>query len=132
VKVQDVYRPHISTCPPSTIVHDVAQRMVRFDAGLVAIVHDGRLVGVITERDLVRALAWDSHPLAAPVMAYATTPVVTARPDEDASVVACRMVEAGVRRLPVVDPAGELLGLVSMRDLFAVEVLMDTVGQGAA
>jgi CBS domain-containing protein len=132
VKVQDVYRPHIATCPAATIVHDVAQRMVRFDAGLVAVVHDGRLVGVITERDLVRALAWDTHPHAAPVMAYATTKVVTARPDEDTSVVARRMIEAGVRRLPVVDAAGELLGLVSMRDLFVVEALMDPVGQGAA
>jgi CBS domain-containing protein len=124
MNVRDVYRPRVATCAPSTVLHDVAQRMERTDAGLVVVVDDGRLLGVITERDLVRALAWDANPHATPASAYATTEVVTADLDEDIDTVAVRMLDRGVRRLPVVTSGRELVGMVSMRDLFAVEVLM--------
>ncbi len=130
MKIEHVYRPQVATCPPGTILHDVAQRMERLDTGMVAVVTDGRLDGVITERDLVRALAWDPNPHAAPVMFYVTTDVVTAALDDDTSVVARRMIEAGVRRLPATTAACELVGMVSMRDLFAVETLMANASQG--
>jgi CBS domain-containing protein len=133
VNIEDVCRPQIATCPPTAILHDVAQRMERGDTGLVAVVGEGRrLQAVITERDLVRALAWDTNPHAATVMSYANTDVVTAALDEDSSVVARRMIEADVHRLPVVTAAGELIGVVSMRDLFAVETLMTPAGRGGS
>jgi CBS domain-containing protein len=97
--------------------------MVKEDTGSIAIVSDWQLRGVISERDLVRALAHEADPGASSVMDYATTELVTAALDEDSYVVARRMLQAGVRRLPVVGAAGEFVGTVSMRDLFALEAL---------
>lgn len=124
MKVRDVYRPNIATCAPDTVLQNAAQRMDCTDACIVAVVDRDRVVGVITERDMVRALAWDASPYATAVSTYATADVLTAEPDEDIDVVARRMIDAGVRRVPVVTPDGELKGMVSMRDLLAVEVLM--------
>jgi CBS domain-containing protein len=124
VKIEDVYRPTVVTCEPSADLREVAARMVIEDTGSVAIVTDFQLGGVISERDLVRALAQETDPGAAPVMDYATTHLVTAALGEDTYAVARRMLRAGVRRLPVVGAAGELVGMVSMRDLFALEALI--------
>lgn len=124
METKDVYRPHIARCPAGATLREVAERMEQGDAGIVALVDDGRLVGVISERDFVRALARETDPAGASVGDYATTEVVIAAPDEELSAVARRMLERGVRRLPVVDANGDLVGLVSMRDVFAVETLM--------
>lgn len=124
METKDVYRPDIATCPAGSTLREVAERMEEGDSGIVALVDDERLVGVISERDFVRALAREPDPAEASVADYATTEVVTAAPDEELPVVARRMIDRGVRRLPVIDTNGDLLGLVSMRDVFAVETLM--------
>ncbi len=92
--------------------------------GIAAVVNDGRLEGVISERDPVRALAAGTDPATATARSYASSDVITASLGEDISVVGRRMVDGEVRRLPVVTPNGELVGVVSMRDLFIVETLM--------
>jgi CBS domain-containing protein len=123
VKVSDVYRPAIDTCPPTENLGDAASRMVQADTGALAIVDRARLLGVITERDLVRAVADGAEPTRVPVITYARTGVLTASLDEDVAAVARRMLDAGVRRMPVLGLTGELVGMVSMRDLLAVETL---------
>jgi CBS domain-containing protein len=100
--------------------------MERAGTGIVAVVQDGRLDGVVTERDVVRALAAGADPAISTVATYATSDVITASLEEHISVVARRMVDAYVRRLPVVAPGGEPVGVVSMRDLFILETLMGT------
>jgi len=124
MKVKDVYRPRIPTCTPAANLHDVALAMQRVGTGIVAVVNEGRLDGVISERDLVRALAAGADPATATAQAYASSDVITASLGEDISVVGRRMVDGDVRRLPVVAPSGELVGVVSMRDLFIVETLI--------
>lgn len=128
MNIDAVYRTHIVTCDPATVLRDVAERMERADAGMVAVVADGQLSGVITERDLIRALARESSPQTVPADAYATSEVLTASLDDDVADVGRRMVEEGVRRLPVLDQEGRLCGMVSMRDLFAVEMLLPPEG----
>jgi len=132
VRARDVYRPVVATCAPGDRLTDVAKTMVTTDSGFVAILDEGRLDGVITERDLVRALAREPDPGAATAADHATRGLVTAAPDDDLSAVARRMVDADVRHLPVVDEHGELLGVVSMRDVFAVETLLSTQPEPSA
>lgn len=124
MQTKDVYRPTVATCAPSDTLHDVARTMEAADSGFVAVVADRRLRGVISERDLVRALAREPSPRTAPAADYATTDVLTTSPEEDLDAVARRMIDHGVRRLLVVGEHDELVGMVSMRDLFALETLM--------
>lgn len=124
VDIKDVYRPRVVTCPPAATLREVAARMEEADSGIVALVDGGRLVGVVSERDLVRAVAAGVDPAGAPASDWATTDVATVGIEEEAEVAARLMVERGVRRLPVVGDGGELVGLVSMRDLFTVETVL--------
>jgi CBS domain-containing protein len=79
------------------------------------------LVGIVTERGLVRAIARAADPAEVPVAAYASSRPQTASVDQDAGAVVQRMLVLGVRHLPVTTSDGQLIGMVSMRDLLAVE-----------
>jgi len=81
---------------------------------------DESLVGIITERDLVRAIADGINPQEATAAQVMTRDPATVTPDEDVSVVALKMMSRGVRHLPVVDEEGRPIGLVSARNLVAV------------
>jgi len=130
VEIKDLYRTAIPRCAPGDTLHDVAKAMEEADSGFVAVVADGRLQGVISERDIVRATARGADPGSTTAAEFATTEVLTATPDEDEVEVARRMLDNKVRRLPVVSTKGDLLGMVSMRDLFTIETLMSDQNQG--
>lgn len=120
MRIGNIYRPTIFGCRADERLPQVARRMVEKEVGALAVVEDNRVVGVITERDLVRAMAECPAPETVRVAEYATTRVETAGLEEDSRDVADRMLRAGFRHMPVTD-RGELIGMVSMRDLLAVE-----------
>lgn len=125
MKIADVYRHHVATDSPTASLRDIAHHMVEHDTGIVVLVDDDhRVLGVVSERDLARALARETDARVGVARQYATTPVLTASLDDDTSDVARRMLDAGVRRLPVVTAEGLLVGIVSMRDLLAIETFM--------
>lgn len=130
MKVKDVYRPGVITCSPDASLREVTRQMEAGESGIVALVADGLLRGVISERDVVLAMAQGADPETTKASDHGTAEVITIGPDDDASVAARRMVDAGVRRLPVVSEVGDLMGMVSMRDLFSVETLIGQLAAG--
>jgi CBS domain-containing protein len=107
----------IVTIPQETLL-GAATRMRRYEVSALPVYRRHRLVGIVTERDVVTAVA-DGADLAATTVAdYMTDRPVTVGHDEDLEVAARRMTELGVRHLPVVD-RGRLIGVLSMRDLQA-------------
>ena len=120
MKVQDLPPGRLLSVPPDERLSEVARQMRVEDSDSVAVMVEGRLVGIITERDLVRAIADGVNPKQATAGVIMTPDPVTAGAEEDVSVVALRMMSLGVRHLPVVDAGGNPIGLLSARNLVAV------------
>ena len=120
MKVKDLPPGRLQSVGPDSSLADVARRMRLNDCDSVAVMTEKRLLGIITERDLVRAIAEgvDPEQVRADVFMSADPATVTA--DEDVSVVAVKMMALGIRHLPVVDAKGTPVGLISARDLVAV------------
>jgi CBS domain-containing protein len=120
MKIRELYHRGVLTAYPDETVATVAGRMHQEAVGSLAVVEEGRLVGIVTERDLVRAASDGVDPLTTRVEAYVTHGVAVADAEEEASRVARRMLDFGLRHLPVFD-GSKLVGMVSMRDLVALE-----------
>jgi CBS domain-containing protein len=124
MKLKDVYRPDAVTVDPDHDLATAARRMESTQVGALAVVDEaGQPVGIFTERDLVRATARAANPASVSVSAHASFRPETADVEEDSRDVARRMLELGVRHLPVT-AEGQLVGMVSMRDLLTVEAWM--------
>jgi CBS domain-containing protein len=110
---------------PQDSIRAAAERMWRQQTGSLVITDDGRLAGIITERDLLRAVAFGADPDKTTVDDAMTTDVYTVSPDMPLQDAAREMATRWIRHLPVVE-AGKLLGVVSMRDVTGVFAAMAT------
>jgi CBS domain-containing protein len=113
--VADVMRTEFIVVAPEDTLGEVAQRMVDEQKGGAVLVKDfGRMIGILTERDMLKAMAGRVHTSDARVREWMTPDPITAPRDlalEDAS---RTMLEKGFRHLPILD--GErLVGIVSLR-----------------
>lgn len=120
VKVRELPPGRLIAVEPSTSLAEVARRMRIDDSDSVAVMSNGKLVGIITERDLVRAIADGVDPREAGADLVMTADPSTVNADEDVEVVAMKMMRLGVRHLPVVNAEGKPVGLVSARNLIAM------------
>lgn len=120
MKVESIFRPGSPTCRSGDTLVEAARRMQaeRVDALVVAV--GTRPIGVISEHDVVRAVAEGGDLQMATVGAYATHEVHSADPQEDTFDVMRRMLDLDIRRMPVLSE-GRVVGIVSMRDLLALE-----------
>ena len=110
----EIVKPNYITVAPEDTLGEVAERMTSANVGAVIVRDHGRLIGILTERDMLRAMAARVHTSDARVRVWMTEDPITAPADmtlEDAAQV---MLDHGFRHLPVVD--GEtILGVVSLR-----------------
>jgi CBS domain-containing protein len=104
------------TAEPAEPIRAAAARMKDAGAGAAAVLDGGRLVGILTERDLLRAIVDGLDPLASRVTQVMTAEPVTIEPGVSISEAASLMVKLAVRHLPVVHD-GHLDGMVSARDI---------------
>lgn len=114
----DVMRREFITVAPEDTLGEVAQKMVDLNVGSVIVRDFGRLIGILTERDLLKAMAGRVHTSDARVREWMTEDPVTATPDTPVDQAAQTMLERGFRHLPVVD-GGAVVGVVSLRRVVA-------------
>ena len=115
--VADVMTPGVETTTSSEALRDAARTMREGDFGSMPVVDDGRLVGILTDRDIVvRGVAEGLDPTVARVGDVASRTPVAVAPDQDLDEAMELMAEHRVRRLPVVDD-GRLVGVVSQADV---------------
>jgi CBS domain-containing protein len=110
----DVVSPNFLTVAPEDTLGEVAERMTAQNTGAVVVRDFGRLIGILTERDMLRAMAARVHTSDARVRQWMTLDPVTAPPDTDLEEAAQIMLDNGFRHLPVVD-GSTVLGVVSLR-----------------
>jgi CBS domain-containing protein len=116
MKVRDLELGRLLAVEPNTPLSEIARRMRIEDADSVAVMQRGRLVGIVTERDMVRAMADGLDPREVGAEVVMAKDPATVAADEDVAVVAMKMIRLGVRHFPVIDD-GKPVGLVSARNL---------------
>ena len=117
LRLGDIMTPDPLTAPPGTPLSEAATIMRERGVGSV-IVHDGSdVVGILTERDLVKAAADGAHPTDATVDRWMTPSPVTMPPDGDITHALDQMIERHFRHIPIVDEGNKLVGVVSFRQL---------------
>lgn len=119
--LRDIMTPNPQTTGADDSVSEAAKAMVAGLFGSLLVTRHHTLVGILTERDILRAAA-EGHDLSNEVVRDWMTPdPVTAGPDEDSEEAAITMMSQGFRHLPVVD-GSDLLGIVSLRDVLSARI----------
>ncbi|WPZ19397.1 CBS domain-containing protein [Geobacillus subterraneus] len=114
--VRDVMSTDVQYCTLLDNIYEVAVKMREFNVGAIPIVDDGRLVGMITDRDLVVRGMAEKHPGSTAVTEVMSRDLVTLSPDDSLQKAADVMARHQIRRLPVVEN-GRLVGIVALGDL---------------
>jgi CBS domain-containing protein len=126
--IGELATPHPIQVLPTTPVFEVARRMTELEIGDVIVTddHNGAVVGLATDRDLVvRVLAPGLDPATTTVGDICTQPVTTITATEDVATAEKLMRDDAITRLPVVNNDGTLAGVVSITDLVASGYVAD-------
>lgn len=105
------------TAGPQQSLASVARLMRDHNVGTVVVVEDEKPIGIVTDRDLALAIGASELPPQTPVCEVMTTPITTIRENKDVFEATWYMQGYEVRRLPIVDEDGRLVGIVTMDDL---------------
>ena len=117
MKIRDVMTKDVQLARPADTIQEVAARMARGDFGFVPVADGDQLIGTITDRDIaVRAVAAGAAPTAT-VLEYITRDPHTVLDTDNLKVVLDLMGARQIRRAPVVDKHGRVVGVVSLGDL---------------
>jgi CBS domain-containing protein len=118
MKIKDIMTAEVRTCSPDTNLAAAAALMLDGDCGILPVVDEGKLVGIVTDRDMYIALATQNR-LASQITVgdVARKQVWTCGPDDDVHTAMEKMKEHRVRRLPVEGFGGTVMGIVSMNDI---------------
>lgn len=118
-RVGEVMTRDVVTIDPDSSVLDAAKLMAAKNVGALPVVDgDGRLVGMLSERDIVRrVVALERDPAATPVREAMTPQPVSVKPDYTLADAIRIMAQLNIRHLPVVDEQGGLVGIISVKDI---------------
>jgi CBS domain-containing protein len=129
MKIREMMTRETRSVSPDTPVIEVAGLMRLHDIGVVPVVEKHRVVGMLTDRDIVvQVVADGDDPRSTQVRDVMTAGSICVNENQSVDEAVALMQKYQVRRLPVVDPAGELVGIVSLGDI-AVDVHAGLSGQ---
>lgn len=118
MKVKDVMTEKVQYCTPAMNLAAVTEVMWNNDCGMLPVVEGGKLAGVITDRDICMALGTRNYPARdVLVRDVQTADVEVCEPENDVHLAMEKMRRAKVRRLPVINEAGVLQGMLSLNDI---------------
>ena len=117
-QVREVMTRTVETIQPDTTLQEAAKQMEATDVGPMPVVEGGRVVGILTDRDVItRAVSAGRDPQSTKVREVMTSEVVSCSEDTDVKEAARLMQENQLKRLVVLGPNQQLVGIVSLADL---------------
>ena len=120
-KCSDVMTSDLTCCTPSDTVHVVAQSMKSQDVGAMPVIDSHqrkRLIGIVTDRDLVlKVVAEDLNPRKTKVEDVMSRNIVSCKTSDSWQIALDAMAKHQLRRIPVVDDAGRLAGIIAQADV---------------
>lgn len=128
MNVSEVMTAQVVTATPRTSITEVAQTMAKIESGAVPVVDDGKVVGLITDRDIVIRVVAEGLGLDTPVSEVMTEGVETCGEDDNVADAAAKMGAKQIRRLVVLGGSGKLAGILSLGDI-AVDYGAKKVGE---
>jgi CBS domain-containing protein len=114
--VRELMTSDVLTVEPSDTIGETAQKMVERGVSSAVVSDFGNLIGIVTERDLTRAVAGRVHTSEARVREWMTPDPITLSSDASAEEAAQIMLDNGFRHVPIVE-SGRAVGIVSIRDV---------------
>lgn len=117
MQLREIMTTDVLDVEPAATLQAAAQAMKERKASSAVVTEDGYLIGIMTERDIVKAVADGIDTEVTHVRDYMTPAPTAANPDTSVEEAAQIMLEHGFRHLPIVDGERELKGIVSIRDL---------------
>jgi CBS domain-containing protein len=116
--IRDVMTSNPSTVDANAPIVEAARIMKQEDAGVVPVIENGRLTGMVTDRDIaIRVVAEGKDPGSTTIGEVASTNLVTVDPQQDLDEALRLMAQHKVRRLPVVEEDGRLVGVLAQADI---------------
>lgn len=128
MKVNEAMTAQVVTATPQSTITEVAKTMARIESGAVPVVVDGKVVGLITDRDIVIRVVAEGGSLSQPVSDVMSDEVETCREDDNLADAAALMASRQIRRLVVLNETGRLVGMLSLGDI-ATDYGAKVVGQ---
>ena len=128
MKVTEVMTAQVATAKPSDTIAQVAQTMAEVESGAIPVADDGKVVGLITDRDIVLRVVAENLPLSTPVADVMTAGVQTCLEEDSVADAAGKMGSKQIRRLVVLNDRGGLAGMLSLGDV-ALEYGAKAVGK---
>ncbi len=117
MNIHDIMSRNIQVACLNASVSEAAQLMADTDLGFLPIVDADKLVGVITDRDIVTRAVAGGLASRCHVSDIMTSPVETCTEDDTVETVVLKMGDQQLRRMPVVDAGGNIVGVVALADL---------------
>ena len=118
MRVADVMTRRPVSCEPATPLRIVAQLMAVHDCAAIPVASSGRLIGIVTDRDIAcRAVATGADPSVLAAAQCMSQPVIAIAPDEPVENAVALMEENAIHHLPVMEADGRLVGIIAQSDV---------------
>ena len=117
IRCREIMTSDVKTATREMTLREVAVLMREGDMGSIPVVENGKLVGIVTDRDIVVRSVAEGKDASSPVGEAMTTQIFSVKPDDFAFEAIRLMGDKQVRRIPVVDESGALAGIIAMADV---------------
>ena len=117
MRVADVMTAQVATARPGDSIRKVASVMANVDSGAVPVIEDGKVVGLVTDRDIVLRVVAEGRSFDSPVSEVMSEGVQTVSEDDNVADAAGKMASHQIRRLVVTGEKGNLVGILSLGDI---------------